>query len=120
MTSALTEVSVQLHAPATLLPEKEPSILIGKEARWASQPVWTIWRSDNFLPCRDSNPYPSVAQPLVNRYTDFATAAICILPAFLLLLLLIIIIILFVTSLFPRRWPGYLSQSYSHMCTKLD
>jgi hypothetical protein len=35
------EVNGQLHAPATLLPGKEPLVSIGNEAGWAPESVWT-------------------------------------------------------------------------------
>jgi hypothetical protein len=35
------EVSDQLHAPAASPPGKEPLVPTGKEAGWASEPVWT-------------------------------------------------------------------------------
>jgi hypothetical protein len=34
---------VKLHAPAALPSKKEPRVPIGEEARWAPQPVWTLW-----------------------------------------------------------------------------
>jgi hypothetical protein len=36
------EVSGQLHILAALSREKERSIYVGKEAGWASEPVWTL------------------------------------------------------------------------------
>jgi hypothetical protein len=35
------EMSGQLHAPAALLPGKEPLVPIGYEAGWAPEPFWT-------------------------------------------------------------------------------
>jgi hypothetical protein len=35
------EVSGQLHDKAALLQGKEPLVLIGYEAGWATEPVWT-------------------------------------------------------------------------------
>jgi hypothetical protein len=37
------EVSGQIHAPATF-----PPVPIGGEAGWAPEPVWTLWRRENF------------------------------------------------------------------------
>jgi hypothetical protein len=37
-----------LHAPAALLPGKEPPLTIGYAAGWATEPVSTTWT--NFLP----------------------------------------------------------------------
>jgi hypothetical protein len=36
--------------------------------------VWTIGRSENSLPYRDSNSDPLVVQPVASRYTDCTTA----------------------------------------------
>jgi hypothetical protein len=36
------------------------------------QPVWTTWRTENSLLCRDSNSDRSVFQPVASRYTDYA------------------------------------------------
>jgi hypothetical protein len=41
------EVSGQLHTPAALTPGKETPVPIGQEVGWASEPVWTIRRSEN-------------------------------------------------------------------------
>jgi hypothetical protein len=41
-------VSSQLHAPAALLPENDPLVLIGQEAGWDPEPVWTRWWSEKF------------------------------------------------------------------------
>jgi hypothetical protein len=60
------EVNSKLYAPAAL-----PLVLITQEASWALAPVWTPWRSDNW-PNGDLNSGPSVAQPVVSRYTDYA------------------------------------------------
>jgi hypothetical protein len=37
------ELSGQLHAPAALLPGKEPLVPIGW---WAPEPVWTTWKKE--------------------------------------------------------------------------
>jgi hypothetical protein len=50
-----------------------PSVPIGQEAGWAPEPVWTMWRRENFCPHRDSNFHPSVVQPVASLYTDWAT-----------------------------------------------
>jgi hypothetical protein len=64
-------VSGQLQAPATLPPGKSP-----QEVGWTSEPVWTIWRSENFLPYRDLNSHPPlVIQPMASHYTDWAILA---------------------------------------------
>jgi hypothetical protein len=50
------EVSGQLQAPVTLLPEKETPKHICQEAEWAPETVWTPWRREktfNFFCVRD-------------------------------------------------------------------
>jgi hypothetical protein len=47
VTSALDGGAGQLHAPANLLPRKEP-LPVGCEVGWAPEPVWTWWRSEKF------------------------------------------------------------------------
>jgi hypothetical protein len=37
--------------------------------------VWMIWRRENSWPYRDSNSDPSVVQPIVSRYSDYAIPA---------------------------------------------
>jgi hypothetical protein len=64
------EVSGQLHAPAALPPGKVPTVLIGYEAGWAVESVWTTWRRENYCPYRDSISDPSVVLPVASRYTD--------------------------------------------------
>jgi len=41
------EVSGQPHAPATILPGKEPLVPIGQTG-WAPQPAWTRWWRQKF------------------------------------------------------------------------
>jgi hypothetical protein len=40
------EVTVQFDAPVALPPVKELPVPFDKEAWWASEPVWTIWRRE--------------------------------------------------------------------------
>jgi hypothetical protein len=42
------EVSGQLHAPAALLPGKEPLVSIRQEAGWALEAVLTRWWREKF------------------------------------------------------------------------
>jgi hypothetical protein len=75
-TSALVEGG-QLHVAAALPPDEKPAVLIGYEARWAPEPVWTTWRSKNSCPHQDSNSDPSVVQPVASRCTDCAIPVNC-------------------------------------------
>jgi hypothetical protein len=52
---------------------KSPPVPIGQEVGWTPEPVWTTWRSENFLPHRDSNSDTCIVQSAANRYTDCAT-----------------------------------------------
>jgi hypothetical protein len=59
------EVSGQLsglRALAALLPEKEPPVPIGYEARWAPEPVWKHWSREKALD-PDGSQIPAV-QPV--------------------------------------------------------
>jgi hypothetical protein len=64
-------VSGQRHAAAALLPPgKGPPVLIGEEAGWDPEPVWTQRLEENsFAPSRESNPDRPVVQPVVRHYT---------------------------------------------------
>jgi hypothetical protein len=42
------EVSGQFHEPAALSPRKGPSVLIGSEAGWSPDPVWSRWRREKY------------------------------------------------------------------------
>jgi hypothetical protein len=57
-------MSGQLHNPAALLLELEPTAPIG----------WTQRRKENSSRYRDSNSDPWVVQSIGSRYTDYATA----------------------------------------------
>jgi hypothetical protein len=73
------EVSGQLPAPTTLPPGKEPPVSIGEEAGWAPETVWTRWWREKFpAPHRESNPRTPIVQPVAQRYTDWAIAALTV------------------------------------------
>jgi hypothetical protein len=39
-------MSDRLHAPTALSPEKQPPVPIGQKAKWAPEPVWTLWTKE--------------------------------------------------------------------------
>jgi hypothetical protein len=43
------DVSGLIHAPAALLPGKEPAVPIGEEAGWAPEPIWTLKGKENLV-----------------------------------------------------------------------
>jgi hypothetical protein len=47
LTSALAGGEWSASRPGRFTPGKEPPVPIGKEAGWAPEPVWTLWRSEN-------------------------------------------------------------------------
>jgi hypothetical protein len=59
-------VSDQLHASSALSPGKEP---LDKRLDGPSEPVWTIWRSEHFLPYLGLELRPLVVQPGNISYT---------------------------------------------------
>jgi hypothetical protein len=70
------EVSGQLKAPAALFLGKERPLPIDYETGWASEQVWTTWRSENSCPSPGTQT-PTV-QPVARRYTDYAIPALYI------------------------------------------
>jgi hypothetical protein len=53
------EVSGQLLVPAALPHGKEPPISSEKEAGWAPEPDWTLWRGEKILaPAGKGTPAP--------------------------------------------------------------
>jgi hypothetical protein len=62
------EASGLLHAPAASLSGKDPPVPIGKEAGWASEPVWTLWSTEKSLVLARN--LPPAVQPVARRYTD--------------------------------------------------
>jgi hypothetical protein len=47
-----------------------------REVGWNPDPVWTILRTENSWPYRDSNSDPSVVEPVASCYTDCAIPAL--------------------------------------------
>jgi hypothetical protein len=64
------EVSGQLHAPAALLPGKEPPALFGQEAGCDPEPVWTRWWRVKFPAPTPDHPgrSPSSCTPMQGTY----------------------------------------------------
>jgi hypothetical protein len=67
---------VSFTPPASLPHGENPPVPIGKEAGWDPESVWPLWRTEIFLPYRDSNSDPSIVQPVASRYTDCAISAL--------------------------------------------
>jgi hypothetical protein len=65
----LALVGSECHAPVAVLPGKDAPVPIVQKDWWAPEPVWIIWRSENYLPFRDSNSDPSTMQPPPLRRT---------------------------------------------------
>jgi hypothetical protein len=53
------EVSVHLHASATLTLGKEYPVPIVQEAEWAPELVWMLWRRAKSLVLTGIEPWPS-------------------------------------------------------------
>jgi hypothetical protein len=51
------EVSGQFHVSAALLPGKEPLVPTGREAGWAPEPVWTLWKKVKLSLCFNWSPH---------------------------------------------------------------
>jgi hypothetical protein len=71
-------VSGQLHAQATLSPEKQPPVPMGYEAGWAPEPVWTTWRREKSCPYRYSKSDPSAVQQPIAIPTELSRLPIII------------------------------------------
>jgi hypothetical protein len=69
------EVSGQLLALASLLLGKEPPVLTGWEAGWASEAVWMMCRGEKSCSYWDSNSNPLTVQPVASHYTDYTFLA---------------------------------------------
>jgi uncharacterized membrane protein len=62
------EVSVSVTPRPGLTPENGPTLPIGQEAEWASEPLWTQRVEEkSFAFARDRSP---VFQSVVRQYTD--------------------------------------------------
>jgi hypothetical protein len=70
------EASGQLHTTAALPLGKESPVLIGQEAGWAPEPVWSTCRGEKSCPYRDSNSDPSAVKTVASRYTECTIAAL--------------------------------------------
>jgi hypothetical protein len=64
------EVSGKLRALFALLPGKQPSVPVQKEAGWALDPGWTLRRKEKSL--GPAGIRTLVVQPVARRYTDLA------------------------------------------------
>jgi hypothetical protein len=59
LTRHYMENSGHLNASVAFPPEKEPLVLVEYEAEWATEPVRTLWRGENFLLLVGIEPQPS-------------------------------------------------------------
>jgi hypothetical protein len=62
LTSALEGVEWSASRPGCSTQEKSPTVPIVQETVWAPVQVWTIWRSENSWPYRDSKSDTSVSR----------------------------------------------------------
>jgi hypothetical protein len=63
----------QFNSLAAFPPAQEPSVSTEWEAVWAPEPVWTLWRTENFCPCLESNQDSYVSNRQPSRYSDIET-----------------------------------------------
>jgi hypothetical protein len=69
--SSLDWVNGQRHDSAAFYPGKGPLVLIGQEAGWVSEQVWTqSLEEKSFVSARDRTP---IVQSVVRHYTDSST-----------------------------------------------
>jgi hypothetical protein len=68
------EVSGQLHAPAALLPRKEPLVPIGKRLGVLQSRSGRSGEEKISQPRQESNPRTPIVQPEAQPYTDWAIA----------------------------------------------
>jgi hypothetical protein len=73
--SALVGGQWSASGPSRFSSGKGPTVPIGWEVGWTPEPVWSIWRSENSLPYRDSYSDSRVVQPVGSHYTDYITKA---------------------------------------------
>jgi hypothetical protein len=71
LTSALDGSDWTASHPGCLLPGKEPLAHTTEEPGWAPEQVWMLWSTEKCLaPARNQT---LAIQPIVHRYTDWAT-----------------------------------------------
>jgi hypothetical protein len=58
LTSALVGGEWSTSRPGRFTPGNDPTVPIGYEVGWSSEPVWTIWRRENSWPYWESNSDP--------------------------------------------------------------
>jgi hypothetical protein len=63
--------------PGRFTPGKEPPVPVGKEARWAPEPVWTWWWREKFLSTAENRILgPRSYSPQSSCYIDWAITAV--------------------------------------------
>jgi hypothetical protein len=70
------EASGQLHAPAALPPAKDPSYLLDRRLSGPQSRSGRGGKKKKSQPPPESNPRSPIFQPVVQRYTDWAIAAL--------------------------------------------
>jgi hypothetical protein len=76
LTSALVGDEWSPSRPGRFTPGVKDTVPLEYEARWAPEPVWTIWRSENSCPHRDTNSDLFVVHPVASRVTGCAIPAL--------------------------------------------
>jgi hypothetical protein len=71
LSSALVEFEWLVSGPGRFTPLERTPLHIKEDDELASEPVWTIWRTEYSCSYRDSISEPSNVQPVARRYTDY-------------------------------------------------
>jgi hypothetical protein len=89
-----SEIAQFLSAAA--FPTHNPVIDLRRHFNWTPRPVRTIWRSENSVTYRDSNPDASVVQPAASHYTDCATTAIIVVVVVVGVVVVVVVVMIII------------------------